>query len=91
MIIDRFKSRYGQLRTITEQADGSFIVEGESIYHRCGSNEDGVDLWMVDFEGGPFISVGDPLLGHKNYGTVKKLEIIEHDQKEYFKVRVFCD
>ena len=91
MITDRFKSRYGQLRTITEQGDGSFIVEGESLYHRCGATEDGADLWMVDFEGGPFICVGDPLLGHKNYGVIKKIQILEDDRNDYFKVKVFCE
>lgn len=91
MITSRIKSRYGQLRTITEEADGSFVVEGESLYHRCGSDEQGNALWMVDFEGGPFICVGDVFLGNKKYGTVKKLEIVEDDRKDYFKVKVFCD
>ena len=91
MIIGRIKSRYGQVRTITEQGDGSFLVEGESLYHRCGSDEEGNGLWMVDFEGGPFISVGDTFLGNKKYGAVTKLEIVEDDRQDYFKVKVFCD
>jgi len=91
MIIDQFKSRYGQIRIITEQPDGSFTVEGSTLYYRCGADENGNGLWMVDFEGGPFIAIGDPLLGHKNYGIIKNIEILEDDRKEYLKVKVICD
>lgn len=88
---DKFKSRYGQLRTITEQSDGSFIVEGESHYYRCGADERGDGLWMVDFEGGPFICVGDDLLGNKNYGRVKSLEVLKEQKEGQFAVKVICE
>ena len=88
---DTFKSRYNQKRTITEQGDGSYLVEGESRYYRCGANEGEDSIWMVDFEGGPFIAVGDPLLGTKEYGTVTRIEILKEQKEGSFAVKVFCE
>lgn len=85
------KSRYGQIRTITEQADGSFIVEGETEYYRCaGLSEDVSGLYMIDFEGGPYIQVGDPLLDSKDCGIVKSIEIIKSETEGRLAVKVIC-
>jgi hypothetical protein len=47
---------------------------------------------MVDFEGGPFIAVGDPLLGSKKeYGTVTRIEILKEQKEGSFAVKVFCE
>lgn len=86
---DKFKSRYGQERIITKQDDGSFIVIGESGYYRAGGDEH--ILTMVDFEGGPFIAIGDPLLGNQNHGVVKKIEILKEQKEGCFAVKVFCE
>ena len=86
---DKFKSRYGQDRIITKQDDGSFIVEGESDYYRAAGDEH--TLTMVDFQGGPFIAVGDPLLGNKNHGVVNKIEILKERKEGSFAVKIFCD
>ena len=59
------KSRYGDMRYYTTESDGSIIVYGKSEYVRQGEG-------MFDFEGGPFINAGDPLLSDKGkMGTVK--------------------
>jgi len=88
---DKFKSRYGQTRTITEQSDGSFIVEGETEYYRVGSNDSSDGIWMVDFEGGPFIAVGDELLGTKKHGIIKTIEIVKEQKEGSFAVKVICE
>jgi hypothetical protein len=51
-MIKKFKSRYGDERTITLLEDGSYKVEGRSLYTRHGDG-------LFDFEGGPCYIVGE--------------------------------
>jgi len=88
---DVFKSRYNQTRTITKESDDSYLVEGESKYYRAASNEGEDGIWMVDFEGGPFIAVGEQLIGNKDYGIVKKIQILKEQKDGVFSVKVFCE
>ena len=55
-MVKKFKSRYGDERIITLLEDGSYRVEGRTLFTR---HADG----MVDFEGGPCLMVGDRLFG----------------------------
>jgi hypothetical protein len=53
-MVKKFKSRYGDDRIITLLEDGSYKVEGRSLYTRHGDG-------LFDFEGGPCFMVGDRL------------------------------
>lgn len=89
MIIDKFKSRYGETRYVTEQPDGSYIVEGNTGFHRVSMHEGGKPI-MFDFEGGPFIMVGETALEFNVKAKVKSIEILESIDG-YAKVKVFCE
>lgn len=87
-LVDSFGSRYGEKRDVYEcnVEPGTYYIIGKSRYYRAGSSEDGQRLEYVDFEGGPFISVGDPFLGHKlqNMPNVTDLEIVKLQSEGYF-------
>jgi hypothetical protein len=53
-MVKKFKSRYGDERIITLLEDGSYRVEGRTLFTRHAEG-------MVDFEGGPCLMVGDRL------------------------------
>ena len=53
-MIKKFKSRYGDERILTLLEDGSYKVEGRTLYTRHGDG-------LFDFEGGPCLMVGDRL------------------------------
>jgi hypothetical protein len=53
-------SRNGDKRTLLKVSENEYTLSGRSLYHRMGWNEGGVVNFM-DFEGGPFISVGLPI------------------------------
>lgn len=55
-MIKKFKSRYGDERIITLLEDGSYKVEGRTLYTRHGDG-------LFDFEGGPCYMVGDRFSG----------------------------
>lgn len=86
MMIKLIKSRYGVNRTITEQADGTLLIEGESRFYRCSGNEK--DLEMFDFEGGPFLMVGDPMMEFE--GTIKSIELLESKDNNV-RIKVRCE
>jgi hypothetical protein len=69
-MVKKFKSRYGDERIITLLEDGSYRIEGRTLYTR---HADG----MVDFEGGPCLMVGDRLLGVEDELVIQSLEIDE--------------
>jgi hypothetical protein len=87
MMVKLIKSRYGTNRLITEEADGSLIIEGETLYYRCSTIEKDNTTQMFDFEGGPFIMVGDPMLDIDMSGTVRSIEILD-SEKGYAKIKV---
>ena len=51
-MVNKFKSRYGDERIVTLLENGSYRIEGRSLYTR---HADG----LFDFEGGPCYMVGD--------------------------------
>jgi hypothetical protein len=53
-MVKKFKSRYGDERILTLLEDGSYRVEGRTLYTRHAEG-------MIDFEGGPCYMVGDRL------------------------------
>ena len=86
MMTKLIKSRYGVNRLITEEADGSLTIEGESLFYRCSGNEK--DLEMFDFEGGPFLMVGDPMMEFE--GTIKSIELLESKDNNV-RIKVRCE
>jgi len=76
-------NRYGKLRTIrpTDIANGVFKVMGKSLYSRGGEG-------MYDFEGGPFLMVGEPFYG---LGTIAALQSIASGYDGYCAVLVTVD
>ena len=59
------ESKYGEPRYYDEQADGTYLVYGPSHFVRTVKGQ-------FDFEGGPYLSAGDPFIIEK-----KKIGIIE--------------
>jgi len=86
MMTKLIKSRYGVNRLITEEADGSLIIEGESLFYRTAGDES--NLEMFDFEGGPFLLVGDPMLDFE--GTIRSIELLE-SKNNNVRVKVRCE
>lgn len=61
----KFKSRYGQPRTLTRTGEGTYTIGGETGYYRTGLTKNATVediskgmIAFVDFEGGPFVSIG---------------------------------
>ena len=75
-MVKKIKSRYGDERTITLLEDGSYKIEGRSLYTRHG---DGV----FDFEGGPCYIVGDRLLDVGGDLTIESVKPIEASQENW--------
>lgn len=69
-MVKKFKSRYGDERTITLLEDGRYRVEGRTLYTRHGDG-------LFDFEGGPCYIVGDRLFEVSNKLIIEKVEIDE--------------
>ena len=78
-------SRYGDKRTVTANGHGWYTMEGKAHYYRVGMSDDNVDIAYVDFEGGPFLHVGDDFDGH---GKILSFVIEKDAPKDHFKVRI---
>ena len=78
------RSRYGDLRKITDNGHGLYTIEGKAHYYRVGMNNENTEIAYFDPEGGPFVSVDDDL----GFGVIQSI-VVEKDAKEgYFKIRV---
>jgi len=75
-MVKKIKSRYGDERTITLLADGSYKVEGRSLYTRHG-----IDLF--DFEGGPCYIVGERLLDVASKLIIESVKPVESSHKDW--------
>ena len=67
-MVKKFKSRYGDERILTLLEDGSYRVEGRTLYTRHGDG-------LFDFEGGPCYMVGDRLLNVDDEVIIESLKI----------------
>jgi hypothetical protein len=74
-MVKKFKSRYGDERIITLLEDGSYKVEGRTLYTRHGDG-------LFDFEGGPCYMVGDRLLNVNDEVIIESLTIDQSIVKE---------
>jgi len=74
-MVKRFKSRYGDVRILTLLEDGSYKVEGRTLYTRHGDG-------LFDFEGGPCYMVGDRLLDVDDDVIIESLTIDKSVDKE---------
>lgn len=74
-MVKKFKSRYGDERIITLLEDGSYKVEGRTLYTRHGDG-------LFDFEGGPCYMVGDRLLDVNDEVIIESLTIDQSIVKE---------
>lgn len=61
--IIEIKSRYGDNRIIEEIAENTLKITGKSHYMREIFDDD-KKIHAIDFEGGPFIQVGQNIEGH---------------------------
>jgi hypothetical protein len=73
-MVKKIKSRYGDERIITLLEDGSYKVEGRSLYSRFGDG-------LFDFEGGPCFIVGDRLLNVEDDVIIESIKVL-HDTPE---------
>jgi hypothetical protein len=73
-MVKKTKSRYGDERIITLLEDGSYKVEGRSLYSRGGDG-------LFDFEGGPCFIVGDRLLDVEDDVVIESIKVM-HDTPE---------
>jgi hypothetical protein len=87
MIKAKFKSRYGDLRTVTEIATNTYRIEGKSGFTRGGGD---AGYQMFDFEGGPFIETGMPLslLIDNANGTVEQITPMPTGKEGYAAVEI---
>lgn len=74
-MVKKFKSRYGDERILTLLEDGSYKVEGRTLYTRHGDG-------LFDFEGGPCYMVGDRLLDVDDEVIIESLTIDQSIVKE---------
>ena len=74
-MVKKFKSRYGDERILTLLEDGSYKVEGRTLYTRHGDG-------LFDFEGGPCYMVGDRLLDVDDEVIIESLTIDQNVDKE---------
>jgi hypothetical protein len=74
------KSRYGLDRTIEKIGSDRLRVMGESQFQRTAQN-DGGEITMFDFEGGPCLSVGGDIHFQKMKWKIKSItpEEIPHE------------
>jgi hypothetical protein len=66
-------SRYGTTRTVRllDPEAGVFLVHGESAFSRMGASEnDSTHIELYDFEGGPFLMLGENFY---DFGTIAAL------------------
>jgi hypothetical protein len=80
-MIKKFKSRYGDERTLTLLTDGSYKIEGRSLYTRHGDG-------LFDFEGGPCYIVGDRLLEVDCNLIIESVKSVETTQENWAAVIV---
>lgn len=87
MIKAHFKSRYNDLRIVTETAPNTYRIEGKSLFTRGGGD---AGYQMFDFEGGPFIETGMPLslLIDNAKGTVRQITPIPTGKPDYAAVEI---
>jgi len=74
-MVKKFKSRYGDERILTLLEDGSYKIEGRTLYTRYGDG-------LFDFEGGPGYMVGDRLLDVDDEVIIESLTIDQSIVKE---------
>jgi hypothetical protein len=75
-MVKKFKSRYGDERILTLLEDGSYKIEGRSLFTR---HADG----LFDFEGGPCYMVGDRFYEGVGNLIVDSVKPIEASQKDW--------
>jgi hypothetical protein len=80
-MVKKFKSRYGDERTLTLLTDGSYKIEGRSLYTRHGDG-------LFDFEGGPCYIVGDRLLEVDGNLIIESVKSVECTQENWAAVIV---
>jgi|694.fasta_scaffold116897_2 hypothetical protein len=80
-MVKKFKSRYGDERILTLLEDGSYKIEGRSLYTRHGDG-------LFDFEGGPCYIVGDRLLEVDGNLIIKSVKSAETAQENWAAVIV---
>jgi hypothetical protein len=67
------KSRYGLDRTVEKIGTDRLRVMGESQFQRTAQN-DGGEITMFDFEGGPCLSVGGDIHFQKMKWKIKEIK-----------------
>jgi len=75
-MVKKFKSRYGDERILTLLEDGSYKIEGRSLYTRHGDG-------LFDFEGGPCYIVGDRLLDVDGEVIIDSVKPVESTQDNW--------
>lgn len=75
-MVKKFKSRYGDERILTYLKDGSYKIEGRSLFTR---HADG----LFDFEGGPCFMVGDRLLEVDGNLIIESVKSIDTTQENW--------
>ena len=67
-------SRYGQPRHITRVSKKEYLIKGISNFIRMGYSDDSKNIYeFIDFEGGPFLQIGDALLMNLQYKEDRKI------------------
>jgi hypothetical protein len=80
-MVKKFKSRYGDERILTLLEDGSYKIEGRSLFTR---HADG----LFDFEGGPCYIVGDRFFEVDDNLIIESVKSIDTTQNNWAAVVV---
>lgn len=78
------KSRYGDDRKFTLVDNETLEITGNFMFTRCATLEDTDDLYFIDFDGGPFIGMGENL--NTPIGVFEVYRIISTEEKVTLKV-----
>lgn len=80
--LGKFYSRYGDIRTLLQIGETSYVVSGPSRYCRCAQDEGGNGISMFDFEGGPIYSLGQPFPFNDSKNKISALRPMESAEGE---------
>ena len=83
-----FKSRYGDIRKVIKESKNTYIVEGKTNFTRASANDDG-SICMFDFEGGPFVMVGEKAIEFNVDRIVTSIQILDSEEGSA-KIKVIC-
>jgi len=76
------QNRYGSDRVIHKVNPTKLRIEGESLFTRTASDDNG-NITMFDFEGGPSLTVGSKIKFQNSFWKIKSIKPISSDVENF--------